>query len=189
MKMVEPQVLFEPSKPHLLDVSQRAARDSFGRSLEAMMPGLRGFARKLCLDADFAEDLVQDTVLRAWRGRESFVEGTNLKAWTFTILRNAFLSEVRRNRLRTTVPMGEEVAMGSAPPAQEGSIHLNELASVLAKLPVERRQAVMLVAVEGLSYEEAAVKCGCPTGTIKSRVARARATISQELLAEPQFQA
>jgi RNA polymerase sigma factor (sigma-70 family) len=189
MKPFEPQVLHALSRPPLRDEPRRAPRESFGASLEAMMPGLRGFARKLCRDADFAEDLVQDAVLRAWRARDSFVEGTNFRAWTFTILRNAFLSETRRDRLRTTVPLGEEAAMSSVPATQEAAIHLSDLSKVLDTLPFERRQAVMLVAVEGLSYEEAAVRCDCPIGTIKSRVARARATISEQLMAEPQFQA
>ncbi len=162
------------------------APDRFKRDLIAVIPHLRAFARGLCGRADFADDLVQETMVRAWNARERFRPETSMKAWTFVILRNVFLSEVRRNRFRGEYDeaAAERITAGSA--GQEAPLHLADLHRALLALPPERREAVLLVGAGGFSYEEAAEISGCAVGTIKSRVARARAALARMVEGEEQ---
>jgi RNA polymerase sigma-70 factor (ECF subfamily) len=159
--------------------AQGAAPDAFKRDLVAVIPHLRAFARGLCGRPDFADDLVQETMVRAWNARERFRPDTSMKAWTFVILRNAFLSEVRRNRFRGDYDevAAERITAGAG--GQEAPLHLADLHRALQKLPPERREAVLLVGAGGFSYEEAAQIAGCAVGTIKSRVARGRAALAR----------
>ncbi len=131
------------------------------------------------LGPDFADDLVQETMVRAWNARERFRPDTSMKAWTFVILRNAFLSEVRRNRFRGDYDevAAERITAGAG--GQEAPLHLADLHRALQNLPPERREAVLLVGAGGFSYEEAAQIAGCAVGTIKSRVARGRAALAR----------
>lgn len=156
--------------------SQRA--NSFKRELTTVIPHLRAFARGLCGRPDLADDLVQETLLKAWAAQERFEPGTSMRAWTFVILRNAYLTDMRRNRFRADYDETVAERILTTPAAQEGPQHLADLYRALQTLPDERRQALLLVGAGGFSYEEAAQICGCAVGTIKSRVGRARATLS-----------
>lgn len=156
---------------------QAEADRRFKRQLMQVLPALRGYARHLCRSDDLADDMVQDAILRAWKARRRFIEGTNFKAWTFRILQNGYFSYVRRAK---RVGVWDERAAENilrAPAGQEQVIHLEDVGHALDRLPEHQRTALLLVGAEGLSYEEAAVVCAVPVGTIKSRVTRARAAL------------
>jgi RNA polymerase sigma-70 factor (ECF subfamily) len=153
-------------------------RSGFKREMLAVVPHLRAFARGLCGRADLADDLVQETLLKAWAAQERFEPGTSMRAWTFVILRNVYLSELRRNRFRGDYDEGVAERVLTAPAGQESPLHLSDLHRALMTLPPERREALLLVGAGGFSYEEAAEICGCAVGTIKSRVGRARAALA-----------
>lgn len=164
-----------------IDKSPRPASDpaTFKRELTGVIPHLRAFARGLCGRPDVADDLVQETLLKAWAAQERFEPGTSMRAWTFVILRNAYLTDMRRNRFRADYDETVAERILVAPAAQEGPMHLSDMHRALLTLPPERREALLLVGAGGFSYEEAAQICGCAVGTIKSRVGRARAALSQ----------
>ena len=143
------------------------------RLLVAVVPALRRFAVSLARDPTAADDLVQDTLLRAWRARARFEPGTNFEAWTFTILRNAFYSS-QRKRHEVQDDDGEYTARLTTPPEQAGHLDLQDVRAALDRLAPVMREALTLVAIENLSYEEAAAIIGCQLGTVKSRVWRAR---------------
>jgi len=151
----------------------------FKRELTRVIPHLRAFARGLCGRADMADDLVQEALLKAWAARERFEPGTSMRAWTFVILRNAWLTEMRRNRFRGEYDEGVAERILVQPSQQEDPLHLADLHRALLTLPPERREALLLVGAGGFSYEEAAQICNCAVGTIKSRVGRARATLNR----------
>jgi RNA polymerase sigma factor (sigma-70 family) len=158
----------------------RSAEDrrAFKRELTDVLPHLRAFARGLCGRPNMADDLVQETMLKAWAAQERFEPGTSMRAWTFVILRNVFLTDMRRNRFRGEYDEAVAERILVAPAGQEEPIHLSDLHRALLTLPPERREALLLVGAGGFSYEEAARICGCAVGTIKSRVGRARATLA-----------
>ncbi|OCC25411.1 RNA polymerase subunit sigma-70 [Croceicoccus estronivorus] len=158
-----------------------ADADEFKRELTAVIPHLRAFARGLCGRPDMADDLVQETMLKAWRARDRFQPGTSMRAWTFVILRNAYLTEMRRNRFRGEYDENVAERILTAPAGQEEPLHLADMHRALLQLPPERREALLLVGAGGFSYEEAAEICDCAVGTIKSRVGRARAALSSML--------
>ncbi len=158
-----------------------AERADFKRELTEVVPHLRAFARGLCLRPDLADDLVQETMLKAWAAQERFEPGTSMRAWTFVILRNAYLTDLRRNRFRGEYDEGVAERILTAPAGQEEPIHLSDMHRALLTLPPERREALLLVGAGGFSYEEAANICGCAIGTIKSRVGRARAALNSML--------
>lgn len=143
----------------------------------ALIPHLRAFAQSLCRNRDAADDLAQQSVANAWQSRASFVPGTNLKAWLFVIQRNAFYSNHRRKwrQIEWDEPSMERALV--APGAQEESANLSDLRRAMSTLPDEQREALILVGAGGFSYEEAADICACATGTMKSRVSRARKTL------------
>lgn len=152
------------------------------QQLLAFLPNLRAFAISLCQDRARADDLVQDTILSAWQHWDRFQEGTNLRAWLFTILRNRFLTEIRKRR--DEVSLGEEEALPlslTVEPAQMSWMDSRDLLEALTHLPLDQREAIILVGAEGFGYEEAAEMCGCPVGTIQSRVHRARIRLLQLL--------
>lgn len=153
-----------------------------GKNLRAHIPNLRAFALSLCGIPDQADDLVQETLLKAWRHRDSFQKGTSLAAWLFTILRNTYYSEMRR--VGHSREVYEEVDVATVPP-QEGHVALQEVKTALDLLAPEQREAIILVGAAGMSYEEAADICQCPEGTIKSRVNRARARLTELLDGTP----
>jgi RNA polymerase sigma-70 factor (ECF subfamily) len=139
-----------------------------------MIPALRAFAWSLSHNGSDADDLVQDTLIKAWTNREKFEPGTNLRAWLFTILRNTYYSQVIRRRREVRDEAGEYAGALRTPATQEWSVAMSALQEALGQLPPEHREALILVGAAGLSYEEAAEICGCALGTIKSRVNRAR---------------
>jgi len=162
------------------ELPQRSADDrrAFKRELTQVVPHLRAFARGLCGRPDMADDLVQEALLKAWAARDRFEPGTSMRAWTFVILRNAYLTDMRRNRFRGEYDETVAERILIAPAGQEDPIHLGDLYRALQTLPPERREALLLVGAGGFSYEEAATICGCAVGTIKSRVGRARAALA-----------
>lgn len=160
---------------------QTAATAEFKNELTGVISHLRAFARGLCGRHDMADDLVQETMLKAWAARDRFQPGTSMRAWTFVILRNAYLTEMRRNRFRGEYDETVADRILVEPAGQEDPIHLSDMHRALLTLPPERREALLLVGAGGFSYEEAAEICGCAIGTIKSRVARARAALTEML--------
>jgi RNA polymerase sigma-70 factor, ECF subfamily len=154
-------------------------------SFETMMidclPHLRAYGRSLTRDPDMADDLVQDTIVRAIGARESFQDGTNLKAWLFTILRNKFLDDRRRKRgffeqIETVVH--ERLV---CPPSQDAAVEFANVARVFWTLSAPHREILMLIGVNGLNYEEAADILGCPIGTVRSRLSRARTELQKKI--------
>jgi RNA polymerase sigma factor (sigma-70 family) len=161
----------------------QAAADAatFKRQLAETIPHLRAFARSLCGRPDFADDLVQEAMLKAWGARDRFEPGTNLRAWTFTILRNCYLTEMRRNKFVGDYDEGVAERTLQAPMGQEDPLHLADMRRALMALPRERREAILLVGAGGFSYEEAAEICQTAVGTMKSRVGRAHAALKEML--------
>jgi RNA polymerase sigma-70 factor (ECF subfamily) len=145
----------------------------------AAVPNLRAFAVSLCGNVDRADDLVQETLLRAIANIDRFQPGTNLSAWLFTILRNHFRSEFRKRRREVEDADGKYTDSLKAEPGQIGNIEFSEFKRALAQLPPDQREALILVGASGFSYEEAANICECAVGTIKSRVNRARNRLAE----------
>jgi RNA polymerase sigma-70 factor (ECF subfamily) len=149
-----------------------------------LIPALRAFAWSLSHNGSDADDLVQDTLIKAWTNREKFEPGTNLRAWLFTILRNTYYTAVLRRRREVRDETGEYAGTLRTPATQDWSVAVRALQAALQKLPDEHREALVLVGAAGLTYEEAAEICGCALGTIKSRVNRARARLLKIMEAE-----
>jgi RNA polymerase sigma-70 factor (ECF subfamily) len=149
----------------------------FREALTAVMPQLRLYARSLSGSADTADDLVQETMVRAWGARTRFIPGTNMRAWTHVILRNVYFSLVRRARFGGECSALEADLILAMPARQEAHVELGDLARAMEQLPHEQREALLMMGAGGLTCEEVAVICGCPVGTVKSRVARARAAL------------
>lgn len=149
----------------------------FRVELTRVIPHLRAFARGLCGRPDYADDLVQEAMLKAWAARDSFQPGTSMRSWTFVILRNVYLSDARRNRFRGDYDPDLAEALLSQPAGQEDGLHMGDLRSAMMRLSEERREALLLVGAGGFSYEEAADIAQCAVGTMKSRVARARRSL------------
>jgi RNA polymerase sigma-70 factor (ECF subfamily) len=147
----------------------------------AAIPSLRAFAISLSGNVDRADDLVQETILRALANIHSFQPGTNLPAWLFTILRNLFRSEYRKRRREVEDADGSFAQTLKSNPDQIGRIEFQEFRQALAELPSDQREALILVGASGFSYEEAADICECAVGTIKSRVNRARSRLAKLL--------
>jgi len=153
------------------------AFDAFTDEMTASLPALRSFARSLCRQSDMAEDLVQETMVRAWSSRHTFLPGSNFRPWLFTILRNQFYNAVRkRNRLVTWEPEAAERLLVQEP-EQEARIHLEDVEGALSQLPRSQREMLLLIAGAGMTYEEAALAADCKLGTVKSRINRGRAAI------------
>jgi RNA polymerase sigma-70 factor (ECF subfamily) len=152
---------------------------SMREAVLAAVPSLRAFAISLSGNVDRADDLVQETLLRALVNIDSFEPGTNLSAWLFTILRNLFRSEYRKRRREVEDGDGTYAESLKSQPEQEARVEFREFRAALAKLPSDQREALILVGASGFSYEEAAGICGCAVGTIKSRVNRARTRLAE----------
>ena len=165
------------------DKQVRTLDPTVGPALLAAMPRLRAFAISLCRNGDHADDLVQDTLLRACANIMSFTPGTNMLAWLCTIMKNHFFSECRRRR-KPFESIEEHADSVVSKPAQVAHAECNELWTALDKLEPRQREVLIMIGASGLSYDEAAKMCGCPTGTIKSRVDRARAELAQLLSIE-----
>lgn len=138
------------------------------------LPSLRAFAISLTRNSATADDIVQDTIVKAWSNIDKFQAGTNMRAWLFTILRNTFYS-LRRKRSREVADSdGLHAAQLSEKPAHDGRLAMRDFEKAFAELPVDQREALLLVGASGFSYEEAAEMCGCAIGTVKSRANRGR---------------
>jgi RNA polymerase sigma-70 factor (ECF subfamily) len=155
--------------------------NAFRRELVSHLPHLRAVARALSGHRDRADDLVNDTVLRALSAEAQFQPGTNLKAWLMTILRNHYINGLRRSRIEVeTIGEIPESALPTAP-NQEHVVEIGEVDAALQLMSIEHREILVLVSAAGLSYEEAADVCGCAVGTIKSRLNRARSELKRVL--------
>ena len=158
--------------------------DALRDAVLAAIPKLRAFAISLSGNVDRADDLVQETMLRALANIDSFQPGTNLQAWLFTILRNLFRSEYRKRKREVEDVDGRYSDSLVSAPEQDSQLEFKELRAALDKLPHDQREALILVGASGFSYEEAAKICECAVGTIKSRVNRARTRLANELSVE-----
>jgi RNA polymerase sigma-70 factor, ECF subfamily len=150
-------------------------------ALLAAVPSLRAFAISLSGSVDRADDLVQDTLMRALSNIHRFEPGTNLHAWLFTILRNLFHSEYRKRRREVEDVDGAYAARLATRPEQGARLDFEDFRKALARLPMEQREALLLIGAASLSYEEAAQIMDCAIGTVKSRVNRARARLAHLL--------
>jgi RNA polymerase sigma factor (sigma-70 family) len=151
--------------------------DAFKAELATIIPHLRAFGRSLSGSRDAADDLVQETMLKAWAARDRFQSGTSMRAWTFIILRNIFLSNMRRNRFRGEWDDLTADRLLAAPAGQDKQLELADVYRAMQLLPPAQREALILIGAGGFAYEEAAEICGVAVGTIKSRVARARVAL------------
>jgi len=159
----------------------RAVDGGFRDDLIKALPALRTFALSLTGDVTRADDLVQETFVKAWAKWDHFTPGTNFTAWLFTILRNQLYSESRKRKREVEDADGVQAGMLRTPADQEDAITLKVVWDRIGKLPEAQRQALLLVGAEGRTYEEAASLLGCQVGTVKSRVSRARAILSERL--------
>ena len=158
-----------------------AGSEGLRADIVSSIPSLRAFAVSLCGNPDRADDLVHDTLLKALGGMDSFTQGTNLTAWLFTILRNAYYSDYRKRRRETADPDGALAAKLEVPASQTSHMEFLDFHEALQKLPADQREALVLIGASGLSYDEAAEICNCAPGTMKSRVNRARNRLSELL--------
>lgn len=169
----------------LLDGAFGRAQDgrekAFQTALLAMVPNLQRFARSLLRSHVGADDLLQNTLLRAWRSRASFAPGTNLEAWLFTIMRNQFYNEHRKRGREVQDEDGAQAERMVSLPEQGGHLDLSDVQAALDRLAPPMRQALVLVAIENLTYEETAAVMQCRIGTVKSRVWRAREQLARML--------
>jgi RNA polymerase sigma-70 factor (ECF subfamily) len=163
-----------------MSIVEPAIRDQ----LVAAIPSLRAFAISLTGNPDRADDLVQDTLVKAWTHLDRFERGTNLNAWLFTILRNGFFSEHRKRVREVEDVDGTYASRLVTIPDQGAHLDFDDFRKALMKLSMDQREALLLVGAQGFAYEEAAAICGCAVGTIKSRVNRARIRLAELLAVE-----
>ena len=155
--------------------------DDFGNDLIAEIKPLRAFAISLSGSVSASDDLVQETLLRAWSKSDQFGAGTNLGAWLLTILRNVFYSSCRKRAREVQDGDGVYAGRLAVPGNQEGHVDLQDFRRALAKLPTDQREVLILVGASGHSYKEAAAICQVEIGTVKSRLNRARLKLSELL--------
>jgi RNA polymerase sigma-70 factor, ECF subfamily len=169
------------TQPKLANTPAAGTSQSIREDILATIPNLRAFAMSLAGNIDNADDLVQETLVRALAHIDSFEPGTNLPAWLFTILRNLFRSEYRKRKREVEDSDGRFAATLKTRPEQGSRIEFKEFQHALSKIPADQREALILVGASGFSYEETAEICGCAVGTIKSRVNRARTKLVEIL--------
>jgi RNA polymerase sigma-70 factor (ECF subfamily) len=150
----------------------------FHKELTAAIPHLRAFARMLCGDRDRADDLAQETLMKAWAARDRYVAGSSFRAWTYTILRHHYFGQIRRQRFVGDYDENEAERILNMSGSQESRLEATDVLRALAILPAAQREVLVLVSIGGVSYEEIAEICGVALGTVKSRIARARAALS-----------
>jgi RNA polymerase sigma-70 factor, ECF subfamily len=155
--------------------------DTLRDQMLATVPSLRAFAISLTGNRDRADDLVQDTLMRAWANLDRFERGTSLNAWLFTILRNLFHSEYRKRKREVEDADGSYAGRLKVQPEQGARLDFEDFRTALTKIPPDQREALLLVGAQGMSYEEAAQVTGVPVGTVKSRVNRARNRLAELL--------
>ena len=178
--------LGEGEPPRAPAADQSLNDKDFKKLLAEAIPHLRAFGRSLSGNADVADDLVQETMLKAWTARDRFMAGTNMRAWTHVILRNIYFSQVRRARFKGDWDEFSADLLLAEPAGQESHIALSDMQRALMQLPAEQREALILMGAGGMTCEEVAVISQCATGTVKSRVARARVAL-RGLLEEGQL--
>lgn len=159
-------------------------RHAFHDLLPQHAPALYRRALRLTSNPHRADDLVQETLLKAWAKRDSFRPGSHLRAWLFTILRNTFISGLRKYRREVEDAEGKWVATLSELPRQDDVVALTELLSAILKLPDTQRKPLVMMGVYGFSQMETAIACGCTVGTVKSRVSRGRNVLSHAVAHE-----
>lgn len=174
-------VAASPRKNVCGDIPGKSPADTFERDLVALLPHLRNFSRTLCRSQNFAEDIAQEALIKAWRARDRFEPGTNLRAWLFTILRHEYYSH--RRRAWRQVAWDEDFADSIPAPADEQAwaMDLSDCTRALGQLPVGQRETVLLVGVGGFGYVDAANMLRSPVGTLKSRLARGRRNLTKLL--------
>ncbi|WP_300038427.1 RNA polymerase sigma factor [uncultured Roseobacter sp.] len=143
------------------------------------LPAMRAFAISLTRNGATADDMVQDTVVKAWTNMDKFQEGTNMRAWLFTILRNTYYSSRRKARREVADVDGVHTEALAEKPAHDGRLQMTDFRDAFAQLSDEQREALLLVGASGFSYEDAAEMCGVAIGTIKSRTNRARQRLAE----------
>ncbi len=161
-----------------MTVCEISENEAFRRDLIEVMAPLRAFSRSLCRNHALADDLVQETLMKAWAARRSYKPGTNFRAWTYRILRNAFYSSWRKDRRLSQLNTDLHANTVHAVDSVEATLELADVSGALHQLPAEQRQAIMLTAAGGCDYEQAASIAGVAIGTIKSRVSRGRSALS-----------
>ena len=164
-----------------LRVQGEVVASQFRTDLLAALPDVRAYARSLTMDPSRADDLVQETLVRAWANQHSFEQNSNLKAWLCTILCNQFYTECRKRKREVEDVDGAAATQMIIPAAQEHGAELRKVWASLNKLSPRQREALLLVGVQGMTYEAAAALVGCQVGTVKSRVSRARAFLTELL--------
>ena len=160
------------------------AEPDLQRQVGALLPELRAFARFLARDRSLADDLVQDALVRALGALHQFQPGTSLKAWLFTIQRNAFYEHQRRRKRETALLAEQAEEMGCVAPGQDGRQAVRDLNQLIWTLPPLLREALILIGAQELTYEEAAQVCAVPVGTMKARLSRARAALASAMARE-----
>jgi RNA polymerase sigma-70 factor (ECF subfamily) len=163
------------------EATRRSPDDDLQTLLISAVPNLRAFAKSLCANPTRADDLVQDTLVKAWSNLTSFEKGSNLKAWLFTILRNTYFSELRKRRREVEDADGALAERMSVLPAQQIHMDVVDFKKALGLLNDDQKVVLLLVGAEGFSYAEAAEITGAAVGTVKSRVNRARAALTKSL--------
>lgn len=153
----------------------------FHQELVAAIPHLRAFARTLCGNRDRADDLAQETLMKAWAARQRYTAGTSFRAWTFTILRHHYFGQLRRERFCGDYDEATAERVLNRHGDQEVRLEATDVLRALETLPIAQREVLILMAVGSISYEEIAQICGVAIGTVKSRIARARAALSAVL--------
>src|SRR5882724_8901245 len=164
--------------------------DNFGSLLETEIPRLRRYARALTRDANRADDLVQSCLVRALAKSHLWQPGTDLRAWLFTILHNQHVNDVRRSvREGVNVPVEDMAPVLTVQPNAVDRLQLRDLEAAIAQLPIEQRQVILLVGLEGMRYEEVAEVLDVPVGTVRSRLSRGREALRRLMGIVPDRQA
>ena len=158
-------------------------QDAFREHMISVIPRLRAFALSLASKSDYADDLVQETLMKAWHHQADFQPGTNMKAWLFTILRNEYFSQLRKRKRKREVEDvdGELINQLPTPAGQEAHLDMADLRQAMLQLPDDQREAIILVGASGFSYQEVAEITQVAVGTVKSRVNRARVKLASLL--------
>lgn len=163
-----------------------SAADSFIQQIDVLLPLLRRYARRLTRDAAEADDLVQETFVRGFEKSHLWRQGTDLRAWLFTILHNLYVSDIRRAvRSGTMVDLAHAELSFACPPRQAERLQIRDLERALARLPEEQRSVVVLVGVDGERYETVAALLGVPSGTVRSRLSRGRTKLRELMESAP----
>ena len=156
----------------------------FGARVNELIPRLRRYARALTGERSAADDLVQDTLERAWTKLHLWRAGSDLRAWLFTVMHNVHVNQVRSRSAAATVPLDDDVADAPVRATQADMLEVRDIDTALKRLPVEQREVLLLVALEHMSYQETADTLGIPIGTVMSRLARARERLRMMLDAD-----